>query len=60
VESPVADGGPVALAGSHVEKRLGHVQALVDASISVHGRKIVALFGDNDAGKVNAAPNQSR
>lgn len=51
VESPGGDERPVALAGLHVEKRFGHVQALTDASITVHSGEIVALFGDNGAGK---------
>jgi ABC-type sugar transport system ATPase subunit len=51
VESATNNDRTVALAGSHVEKRFGHVQALVDASIQVHNGEIVALFGDNGAGK---------
>lgn len=41
----------VAIAGQHIAKRYGHVQALSDANISVHTGEIVALFGDNGAGK---------
>jgi ABC-type sugar transport system ATPase subunit len=41
----------VAIAGEHVAKRYGHVQALSDANITVHAGEIVALFGDNGAGK---------
>lgn len=41
----------IAIAGQHVAKRFGHVQALVDANITVHPREVVALFGDNGAGK---------
>lgn len=54
VEAPagnVGDEQAVALAAAHVQKRFGHVQALVDASITVHRGEIVALFGDNGAGK---------
>lgn len=42
---------PPAIAGSHLSKRFGSVQALVDASISVQPGEIVALVGDNGAGK---------
>src|SRR3954451_946151 len=41
----------VAIAGRHVAKRFGHVQALVDATVTVHAGEVVALFGDNGAGK---------
>lgn len=41
----------IAIAGSHVAKRFGHVNALVDANITVHRGEVVALFGDNGAGK---------
>lgn len=41
----------IAIAATHVSKRFGHVQALRDASISVTRGEIVALFGDNGAGK---------
>jgi simple sugar transport system ATP-binding protein len=51
VESSPGADRTVALAGSHLAKRFGHVQALIDASITVHGGEIVALFGDNGAGK---------
>jgi simple sugar transport system ATP-binding protein len=46
-----ADTRAVAIAGRHVAKRFGHVQALVDASVTVHGGEVMALFGDNGAGK---------
>lgn len=35
----------------HVAKRFGHVQALRDASITVNAGQVVALVGDNGAGK---------
>jgi ABC-type sugar transport system ATPase subunit len=35
----------------HISKRFGHVQALRDASVSVPAGKVVALVGDNGAGK---------
>lgn len=51
MESSAGSDQTVALAASHVQKRFGHVQALVDASVTVHRGEIVALFGDNGAGK---------
>lgn len=41
----------VAIAGLHLAKRYGHVNALVDASVTVRAGEVVALFGDNGAGK---------
>ncbi|MFC5824064.1 ATP-binding cassette domain-containing protein [Nonomuraea insulae] len=41
----------IAIAGSHIAKRFGHVQALTDASVTVRAGEVVALFGDNGAGK---------
>lgn len=45
------DGRSVAIAAEHVSKQFGHVHALRDASLSAHRGEIVALFGDNGAGK---------
>ncbi len=42
---------PVAIAGVGISKRFGHVQALTNASITVHPGEVVALLGDNGAGK---------
>jgi ABC-type sugar transport system ATPase subunit len=41
----------VAIAGLHVAKQFGHVKALIDASVTVRAGEVVALFGDNGAGK---------
>jgi simple sugar transport system ATP-binding protein len=41
----------VAIAAEHVSKTFGHVEALRDASITCDYGEIVALFGDNGAGK---------
>jgi simple sugar transport system ATP-binding protein len=41
----------VAIAGLGISKRFGHVQALTDASVTVPSGSVVALFGDNGAGK---------
>jgi simple sugar transport system ATP-binding protein len=41
----------VAIAGEHIAKKFGHVQALSDANVKVRRGEVVALFGDNGAGK---------
>jgi simple sugar transport system ATP-binding protein len=41
----------VAIAGMGIAKRFGHVQALSNATVSVRAGEVVALFGDNGAGK---------
>jgi simple sugar transport system ATP-binding protein len=41
----------VAISGQHIGKAFGHVRALVDANVTVHHGEVVALFGDNGAGK---------
>ena len=46
-----ADGRGIAIAAEHISKQFGHVQALRDASLRADYGEIVALFGDNGAGK---------
>jgi len=46
-----SDSEPVAIAGIGISKRFGHVQALTNASVTVHPGEVVALLGDNGAGK---------
>lgn len=40
-----------AISGQNIAKRFGHVQALSDATVTVLAGQVVALFGDNGAGK---------
>jgi simple sugar transport system ATP-binding protein len=47
----MADSPGTAIAGKHLAKRFGHVRALIDASVTVKPGEVVALFGDNGAGK---------
>lgn len=44
-------GVDIAIAGTHIAKKFGHVQALSDATVSVRPGQVMALFGDNGAGK---------
>lgn len=51
-EPPNFPGRPrIAIAGHGIAKRYGHVQALSDATVVVRSGELVALFGDNGAGK---------
>jgi simple sugar transport system ATP-binding protein len=49
--APQARREGVAIGAEHVRKRFGHVEALRDASLTVEYGQVVALFGDNGAGK---------
>jgi simple sugar transport system ATP-binding protein len=49
-QRPAHNAG-IAIAGLHIAKRFGHVQALSDANVTVRAGEVVALFGDNGAGK---------
>lgn len=51
MSEPMVDKRPIAIAGRHIAKEFGHVRALIDANVTVHRGEVVALFGDNGAGK---------
>ena len=55
-ESGDSSPGGVAIAGLHVAKKFGHVRALIDASVTVRRGEVVALFGDNGAGRRHSMP----
>jgi len=46
-----APSSTAAISATHISKKFGHVEALRDASIYVNPGEVVALFGDNGAGK---------
>lgn len=50
-DSHDANPDGIAIAGLHVAKKFGHVVALTDASVTVGKGEVVALLGDNGAGK---------
>ncbi len=49
--TPLNANPEIAIAARGIAKRFGHVQALIDANVTVRAGEIVALFGDNGAGK---------
>ncbi|MDV7218049.1 ATP-binding cassette domain-containing protein [Streptomyces prunicolor] len=50
-ESTPAAPVRTAIADRGIAKTFGHVKALVDANVTVAAGEVVALFGDNGAGK---------